>query len=242
MKLLDLLPTKFNVNWQAISQNCSEYIHICQTQKKWLYRGTNNPLLINKIYDTPSQRKPRDSDPDASYLYDLLLEQWGVSARRSNSIFTTSDIQQAKYYGSSVYVIFPLNGSHYTWSNNKDITFKRTTMFDSNFQIRQYINEIHKWLDQQRMSSKQFEAFSKWTWANATSQIIMLIKQPEIFSLPEKLQPHIYLDDWKPFTDLDHPLSNALTNGVEVYINGQYYAVNTSYYRQIYTNFGVPVA
>ncbi len=48
-------------------------------------------------------------------LDDEFYNQFGIRAR-SNSIFTTGVYNTAKYYGDSVYAIFPINRYRYLWS------------------------------------------------------------------------------------------------------------------------------
>ena len=55
----------------------------------------------------------------AQDVYDKSIAKAGFKALRSNSIFTSGDSSLAFGFGSSRYIIFPVNGFNFTWSHSK---------------------------------------------------------------------------------------------------------------------------
>lgn len=54
-------------------------------------------------------------------IIDNIFVEAGCSALRSNSTFVTSNIMSSRNFGDA-YIIFPINGFEYTWTNIEDIT------------------------------------------------------------------------------------------------------------------------
>lgn len=83
---------------KKIQKEASNYLNIFDTIKKVLFRGTRPSGVI---FESASIEKRRtvDSDIDNTIAYDKNLKLLGIEARRSNSIFTTSDEGQAQGYG-----------------------------------------------------------------------------------------------------------------------------------------------
>ena len=103
-----------------IKKRCSEYIGIFK-HSGMLYRGQSNSFPAFES-DSPNNRPPKDSNIDSTILYDSCLQELGIKALRSNSIFTSSSISQAKSYGNNIYVIFPEDTADYSWSEaGKDL-------------------------------------------------------------------------------------------------------------------------
>jgi hypothetical protein len=70
---------------------------------------------------TRQDRLPRNSDPELTAKFDDYLRELNFKALRSNSIFVSTDLDQADIYGD-VYLIFPKdNQFHYTYTKEKDI-------------------------------------------------------------------------------------------------------------------------
>jgi hypothetical protein len=107
-----------------IQEKCSQIIDIYQDTEKLLYRGYGG--LVEKdifISQSPINREPVDSSPTASEIFDLALQQDGIKALRSNSIFAVSKILRAVDYAkhhNQVFAIFPINSFDYCWNANDD--------------------------------------------------------------------------------------------------------------------------
>jgi len=107
-----------------IRKNCHHYLQIMIDQKSLIYRGirnereSTNEFIIGNSFN---ERRPKDSAIESQKLWDRIVDQLGIKAKRSNSIFVTSDRNQASRYGKK-YMIFPFNDSVFSWSKtSKDI-------------------------------------------------------------------------------------------------------------------------
>lgn len=88
---------------------------------KPLYRGMSAEKEYGKKR-VRTDRKPYSNYPAFHIMLDRELASRGFCARRSNSVFVTSDINFAKRFGN-VYTIFPPKGFCFTWNTLvKDIT------------------------------------------------------------------------------------------------------------------------
>ena len=77
-------------------KNCSKYLHPMQDSGKFLYRGIQENESADRsafIGNSRDKRIPKDSDSKASEQFNHCLKELGIEALRSNSIFTTSDIE-----------------------------------------------------------------------------------------------------------------------------------------------------
>jgi hypothetical protein len=101
-----------------IKQECGKFYNMFKHSKNVLYRGVGDHAAAFESV-SPINRKPKDSSQVNSLIFDNKAEELGIIARRSNSIFTTSDKNQAFGYGN-VYVIFPKSSADFSWS----ITYK----------------------------------------------------------------------------------------------------------------------
>ena len=110
-----------------IKQDCSNYLQLFKKSlNRVLYRGqsVSNYSLVYTSH-SPSNRPPTTSDQEESRLYDSALEELGIEAQRHNSIFTTSHIELAEFYGTP-YVIIPKNTAVYSWSRmSRDLVLNR---------------------------------------------------------------------------------------------------------------------
>lgn len=131
MRLFDLFeddtlqPSSEYVQEKFISEiksKCSDIISLYKSHPgKYFYRGTLNPQKTGFIMGARSRsdRKPFSSTPELQNAVDMLMQGAGLKAVRSNSIFVTSRLETARGYtthNSSIHVIFPVNGSNYSWS------------------------------------------------------------------------------------------------------------------------------
>ena len=115
--------------FQQIQSECSTYLQVVhQAGDQYLYRGVNCTFPYFTDQSKPG-RKPTDSDLATTILFDQAMTQAGFAAQRRNSKFATGDLAQAAGYpphirgnNGSVYVIFPVNGFQFSWSQkHKDL-------------------------------------------------------------------------------------------------------------------------
>jgi hypothetical protein len=101
-----------------IKENCSDCLEAMQISQRTAWRGVkHHPELAFSAFPPPN-RDVKDSDPEMTIMVDKVLEEYGVEARRQNSIFVTSDQSNTKEYGST-FAIFPYNSAEFSWSQNK---------------------------------------------------------------------------------------------------------------------------
>ena len=102
---------------QTIQTECSQALKAFKSTGKILLRGvkkgkSNAPAYVGRSWN---ERKTMNSEPEGQKVFDYALQKMGISALRSNSIFTTSDSNQAGGYGN-LYIIIPKNGFQFSWS------------------------------------------------------------------------------------------------------------------------------
>jgi hypothetical protein len=125
MKLFELKPgerkefTPSNTNskysYSKFLSDCSESIAAMQQSRSFLYRGMTDNMPDIFIGRPWGKRKPKDTSTDVQKEIDKLFKLAGFTALRSNSIFCSGSIGQARDYGNP-YIIFPINGFSFTWS------------------------------------------------------------------------------------------------------------------------------
>lgn len=102
-----------------IIHNCSNIFEIYQrTSPNFLYHGlSKGKRPFDKIIKPREGRKPTDTPEIIQEIIDDMLYMDGFKALRSNSIFTTTEKEQAVDYGKP-FIAFPINGFNYTWFKN----------------------------------------------------------------------------------------------------------------------------
>ena len=127
MKITDLFLNKDQKLLNQIQKDCHLYIQQAERAHGWLYRGSLNKTSV-RMGTTTFGRIPKDSDLAVSLWFDENLKKSGAIALRSNSIFTSGNSRQAAGYGH-LYVVFPKNGSDYTWTTMRDLILMPSDMF-----------------------------------------------------------------------------------------------------------------
>ena len=106
-----------------IEQHCSDIIKLMKVSGIFLYRGIKNQSTTVFVGQSRQDRLPKDTRQDISAYFDKALASHGFKALRGNSIFVTSNLQQAAGYGET-YAIFPMNGFDYTYTSMTDLIIK----------------------------------------------------------------------------------------------------------------------
>lgn len=115
---------------KAIVKNCKTVVSACKRTDMLLYRGTKEtaPAFYGKPFD---ERYAKDSNRNLSDAFNSALADAGVIARRDNSMFTTTNKSFAQGFGHNLYIIFPRDPMHFTWSDKiKDLVINEEFMFD----------------------------------------------------------------------------------------------------------------
>jgi len=101
----------------AIRDNCSQYLNMIDPLKHVLFRGIKlrDTFPAFSVTGTRENRTAIDIPRDLHNQFIEIIKTKGLTANRDNSWFGTGEVDQADYYGE-VYVAFPTDGFHYTWS------------------------------------------------------------------------------------------------------------------------------
>jgi hypothetical protein len=107
---------------------------------EFLYSGRGDRKDVIMIRKVRSDRRPKDMPEYIHEIFDeLFYDRFGFNAR-SNAIFCTGNVKQAKHYGN-VYMIFPVGKYKLVYSNNIPDLY---TEIDDDAELDKYY-----WLDQQ---------------------------------------------------------------------------------------------
>jgi hypothetical protein len=98
-----------------IFNECSDAVSAMKATSSLLYRGLLNTEIDAFYGKSRKYRRPLDLKPSIQEFFDNAMRSVGMEAVRSNSIFCSSDLDQAMGYGST-YIIFPKNGFKFSWS------------------------------------------------------------------------------------------------------------------------------
>lgn len=120
---------EFDAHWKKILKECTQIVKACadlssltsglggeHLQHTLLFRGMSYRGGNFIEGSSPVGRKPKDTAPLVHRQVNKIMKKYGFVARRDNSLFTTSKYSHASGYGNVVYMIFPKDGFHFTWS------------------------------------------------------------------------------------------------------------------------------
>jgi transcription antitermination factor NusG len=252
------VPIKLSNLLRGIRKNCSQIIKIYQqindyddyNKKRFLYRGIRSyeDALYGKPFDA---RRPKDSVLEINQLADKALTNAGFKARRTNSIFTTSNKEQASNYGN-VYIIFPVDGFDFTYSRrNSDLVLNEGFMeYFVDEDVKKSLKELLKSELKKDGPAKNVmlsvfkdEKYIDNTFLNnsnmLSNHIESIRKLIEKGILPEKTQTLLknLLTNYDNFINqmqFDNTnIYNAILSNNEIYISGAYYAIKASYVSEI---------
>lgn len=121
---------------QLVETNCSFVLPYIKKTRKFLYRGYMQKQLTAFKGQSRNNRQPLSFDIDIANKLDDMFDYEGILAKRSNSIYCTSSIDNAGFYTnykpgsmggpkvhSNVYIIFPINGFHFSWASKTSDLF-----------------------------------------------------------------------------------------------------------------------
>jgi hypothetical protein len=231
---------KFNTAWERlIVPNCSDIIGVYRNAEEFLFRGMKDkPDFFREM--SRNDRKPKDSSKDISTMFDKMLAANGMTALRGNSIFAISDRGHTTDFGDP-YIIFPVNGFDFTYTNEKDIlldswthlippkTSTYLTKLMSDHQIAQGAGEMsyyHNWITLDNLHTRQSLSALEF----AIERMRELFPDNELagdLTIDKLINPEGFAERYDPSnTDL----ADAIKTQREVYIHGQYYAFRYSTY------------
>ena len=244
-------PVKMNNLFNALAKNCKEIIKVYKelnrndfSKGKFLYRGikSSDDALYGKPFDA---RKPKDSNRDLHELVNGTINKLGFTANRENAMFVTGDRSQASGYGNSLYIMFPVDGFTFTWSQTvKDLVLdssKRRDMMnqDAIQQIRNLAMDAKKNSADPSLFPITYPEdlfYDGYKYDADVSTISRMIKDGILPKETQKLLDSVLTDDsiQDHFKFTDQNFFNAILSEKEIYIRGDYYAVNVSHSTELF--------
>lgn len=104
----------------------------------FLYRGTKRKNPAAYLANPPTNRRPKDTTEILQKELNSVFRLAGISATRGNSIFVSGSTSVAYDYGAA-YIIFPIDGFHYSWSSKHEDLF--SGLLDDMISLRELIGE-----------------------------------------------------------------------------------------------------
>ena len=228
---------------QTIQKECSQALTAFKSTGKVLFRGlktskSNTPAYVGRSWN---ERKTLNSSEEGQKVFDYALHKMGISALRSNSIFTTSDSNQAGSYGSTgnMYIIIPKNGFQFSWTiHDPDMVIDDVSILYKEAVVDKIMDNVDKLVE----AGKMPEDASGYEWQEVL-QFEGYEKSIEYLrnaNYPAAALKKISLDnmiDYKHIKDNIGPdnknFNSALKSGNEILINGEYYAFHVGKFKDI---------
>ncbi len=102
-----------------VKKRCGPWLSQTHNGSKWVYRGVKHFDGINELVcfvkETRVDRQPMTTDSTRHQLFNEFIQHEGGVANRTNSLFCTSNIEEADSYGTP-FVLIPIGKFNYTWS------------------------------------------------------------------------------------------------------------------------------
>ena len=228
---------KFDAIWDnLIVTNCNEIIEIYSKSNSFLYRGIKGSKnLIFRGYSR-IDRFPSDSYRSLSDLFDIGLKKCGMTALRSNSLFTANSVELSSQFGNE-YIIFPIDGFEYTYTTSNDLVLNNRYDFLTkwaNEKLSEDINLIWVFDPKADHTCKNwaYEFINRYYSLDDTVKNINELLTNKNYPLikPEDL---IDFDKFKStFNPQNSNLIGIIDNSEkEIMIKGTYYAFNADMFR-----------
>lgn len=242
-------PVKMNNLFKALHKNCQQIIKVYQQlngnsssdQKRFMYRGIKS--RADALYGKPfTARAPKDSNSELHHLLNNAMKDAGLDARRDNAMFVSGDVDQASGYGSDVYILFPVDGFTFTWSREiKDLVLssdKKTDLIDRTIakQIREIIEDAKSKNAEDVPIAYPSELFTYgYRLDSEIDTISALVKQgklpKELDAMLDSLLTNESILAYFDFSDSD--IYHAIMSKKEIYVKGDYYAVNRNHLSEL---------
>jgi hypothetical protein len=128
----DEITDRLNHVIPLVQQHCTQSLHAMRETGKYLYRGIKQSPPLVFLGQSRNNRNPSASPGQFQRNVDAAFNMAGFKALRSNSIFVSSSISEAKNYSyEGVYLIFPVDGFSFTWSPRiSDLYIDEYNIFD----------------------------------------------------------------------------------------------------------------
>lgn len=218
MKIAELTEAqdKWGVLDQHVFSQCKKYLEAVRSSGFWLLHG--GKVTKENTWLQTQARLPRDSDLAASQAFDQILQQLGCQALRLNSIFTTTSFTRAQDYATqakgSVYLIFPDDNCHFSWTNKQDLTLRVYTLPLNDKKVQQWKQQYGDPDADDDDDEVPFEIASYHEM------------NPNAPSLASMVDINKFQERFKPGCDNLSQMITAMSRGYEIYVQGKWLAVN----------------
>jgi hypothetical protein len=236
------VPDKFDAVWdRLIMPNCTDILDVYKDTNQYLFRGMKlNPDFFRAM--SRADRKPADSGKYMADMFNKLLAANGMTALRNNSIFAVSDMNHSKAFGQP-YIIFPINGFDFTYTNQSDIVLNDWNKFIPD-EIMFHLNKVFRAYMHRESPDTYLGTYDTWlNWAqfhdpqdplkdlnNAIERMKKMAPEDPVvkdLSIETLINSQGFAEKFEP---RNSDLGFAIKRGLEVYIHGQYYAFKHSIY------------
>jgi len=238
MKTRHIRSGKIDKMFDILDRECSDFLHVMKFTGKLVYRGLRTNV---SVFEGRSRedRVPKDSNLATSNRLDQALRNHGFKALRSNSIFTTTDRSFAIGYGN-IYCIFPKNGFHVLTTNERDLIINSVDSIVGHDWKLNFTNSLKTWLMDnvpEWLGTPLGKEISGYYYDDVLREIKNNFNDGNPLKLPDEFNKTKedltsdeaimnYLD---PRSD---DLENAMIDGREILINGEYWALSLDQWRQ----------
>jgi hypothetical protein len=184
VKLFEVVKETNEDFWNKVETECSDSVSAIRgAGGNPIFRGYKGDYEPGKKYMT-GNRDPKDTSKPMQTLVDKVLKLSGFEALRGNSIFVTGEILTANQYGDGkIYLIFPINGFSFTWSEKFRDFFEDFAMSKPNPESF-LVNSMELNPDFLKLESAVYSFFNSFSDAIAAASTG---ESPEILRLLDKI-------------------------------------------------------
>lgn len=225
--------------FDILDRECSDFLPVMKVTGKMLYRGLRTDV---SVFEGRSRedREPKDSRTEISNRLDQALRNHGFQALRSNSIFTTTSRDFASSYGRHMYCIFPKNGFHVLTTNVRDLILNSyDSLVGADWQDN-FRNSLRNWLMDnvpEWRDTPLGKEISAYNYDDVFREIQNNFNDGNPLKLPDEfnktkedlLSDEAIMNHLEPRSD---DLENAMIDGREILINGEYWALRLDQWKQ----------
>jgi hypothetical protein len=113
---------------EMLKRDCSPFLKVAKVHNYPLLRGMDETSIVSTI-PQPKYRKPKDSTAAFNKMFNFIVEgAIGVKDIRAQTLFCTTNFQQANIYGN-VHYIFPKGDYKFIWSPEIYDSYSSDTLF-----------------------------------------------------------------------------------------------------------------
>lgn len=231
---------------KTLELECSDFVPEMQRASRFLYRGVR--MDADQFEGRSSDaRRPKDSNPKISMMFDDMLSELGFQALRSNSIFTTSNYGQAQGYGWDVYIIFPKNEFDWLVTNERDLILDGWSKMMDAAEVEEFGKRAAEWF---RSNMEKLPTYVEYTMVNGDWYYLLQTVEVNFaegnpWGMPDEFDKQgkdfvsmdAFRDNFRPRND---NLADAIASGHEVLVHGEYWALKYSRWQELLrSHFGI---